>query len=53
MEEAKFWVENISNLGFPIIITIFLLVRLEKKLEMLTNSIIELNKNISNSRSGF
>ncbi|MFD1738723.1 YvrJ family protein [Bacillus salitolerans] len=53
MEEAKFWIENISNFGFPIVITIFLLVRLEKKIEMLKNSIVDLNKNISNSRGGF
>ncbi|MFD1738839.1 YvrJ family protein [Bacillus salitolerans] len=53
MEEANFWIDNISNLGFHIVITLFLLVRLERKLEMLRNSIVELNKNISNSKGGF
>lgn len=52
MEETKFWLENISNLGFPIVISLFLLVRLEKKLESLTKSIVELNNNISNVKGG-
>lgn len=52
MEEAKFWIESISNFGFPIVITIFLLTRLEKKMELLRYSIEELNKNIINSRGG-
>ena len=38
---------NIANLGFPIVISIYLLVRIEGKLNELTNSIIELSKVIS------
>ncbi|MBC8587517.1 YvrJ family protein [Paratissierella segnis] len=38
---------NIANLGFPIVISIYLLVRIEGKLNELTNSIIELSNSIS------
>lgn len=34
----------IGNVGFPIVVTIFLLVRFEKKLEKLENAIQELTK---------
>ena len=43
MEEAKFWIESISNLGFPIVITLYLLIRYEPRLDNLRNSIDELN----------
>ena len=36
----------IGNLGFPIVISVFLLVRIETKLESLTKSIYELSKSI-------
>ena len=36
----------ISNLGFPIAISLYLLVRIEGKLQGLTDSINELSKNI-------
>ena len=35
---------NIANLGFPIVISIYLLVRIEGKLNQLTISINELTK---------
>lgn len=35
---------NIANFGFSIVISIYLLVRMEKKIEDLTKSINELNK---------
>jgi hypothetical protein len=35
---------NIANLGFPIVISLFLLVRIEGKLNELTKSITELSK---------
>lgn len=35
---------NIANLGFPIVISLFLLVRIEGKLSELTKSITELSK---------
>ncbi len=38
---------TIANLGFPIVISIYLLVRIEGKLNELTNSIIELSNTIS------
>lgn len=36
----------IANLGFPIVVSIYLLVRIEGKLESLTTSIHELAKSI-------
>lgn len=41
---------NIANLGFPIVISIYLLVRIEGKLNELTQSISELSKTISTLR---
>lgn len=40
-------VSMIANLGFPIGVSIFLLVRVEGKIEKLAESINELSKNIS------
>lgn len=37
---------NIANLGFPIVISIYLLVRIEGKLNQLSESINELSKTI-------
>ena len=37
---------NIANFGFSIVISVYLLVRMEKKIESLTESINELNKTI-------
>lgn len=37
---------NIANLGFPIVLSIYLLVRIETKLDQLTESINNLSKNI-------
>lgn len=39
---------GIANYGFPIIIAIYLLVRMESKMEKLTESILELSNKISN-----
>ncbi|HAE92087.1 YvrJ family protein [Tissierella praeacuta] len=38
---------GIANLGFPIVLSIYLLVRIEGKLNQLSESIIELSKTIS------
>ena len=38
----------IANYGFPIIIAVYLLVRMEQKLETLERAINDLNKNIEN-----
>lgn len=40
---------SIANLGFPIVVSIYLLVRIEGKLNDLTESINELSNAISNS----
>ncbi len=40
---------GIANLGFPIVISVYLLVRIEGKLNQLSESIMELSKSISNS----
>ena len=38
----------IANVGFPVLVSIYLLIRIETKLENLTISINELSKNILN-----
>lgn len=38
---------HIANLGFPIVVSIYLLVRVENKLDSLTRSINELTKTIA------
>ena len=45
MEEL---ISNIANLGFPIAVSVYLLVRMEKKLEGLTESIDKLSQAINN-----
>ncbi len=37
---------NIANFGFSIVISVYLLVRMEKKIEELTKSINQLSKKI-------
>lgn len=37
---------NIANFGFSVVISIYLLVRMESKIDELTKSINELNKSI-------
>lgn len=39
---------GIANLGFPIVLSIYLLVRIEGKLNQLSESITQLSKTISN-----
>lgn len=41
----------VANLGFPIAISLYLLVRIEGKLQSLTDSINELSKNIINLKN--
>lgn len=38
--------QSIANLGFPIAITLFLLIRMESKIETLSNSINQLTMTI-------
>ena len=40
-------ISAIANLGFPIAVSIFLLVRLERKMDELTGSVKELSRAIS------
>lgn len=37
----------VANLGFPIVVSLYLLIRVERKIEELTACIKEVNKNIS------
>ena len=41
---------SVANLGFPIVISIYLLVRIEGKLGDLSASIVELSKTIANTK---
>ncbi|PKK39730.1 hypothetical protein ABB02_01071 [Clostridiaceae bacterium JG1575] len=38
------WAHFIGNLGFPIAVTLYLLIRIESKLELLTQSINQLSQ---------
>lgn len=40
--------QMVTNLGFPAIVTMYLLIRIEGKLENLSNSISALSTNINN-----
>ncbi len=42
--------EYISNLGFPIVLSLFLITRIESKLEVLSESIKELSVVIQNMK---
>ncbi len=44
MEEI---ISQVANFGFPIVLSVYLLVRVEGKLEKLTESINELSKTIA------
>ncbi len=41
---------QIANFGFPVVLSMYLLVRIEGKLEVLTGAINELSKVISGSK---
>ena len=41
----------IANVGFPVAVSIYLLIRLESKLEPLTDSINKLSNNIINLKA--
>lgn len=42
------FLSNIANVGFPIALSMYLLVRIEGKLQMLSDSISELSKSLLN-----
>lgn len=41
----------VGNLGFPIAVTLYLLIRIEGKLELLTQSINQLSKTLVGDRT--
>lgn len=49
MEEL---LHSIGNVGFPIVVSIYLLVRVEGKMEELTRSILELSQTIRGTQRG-
>ncbi|MED3922726.1 YvrJ family protein [Priestia aryabhattai] len=46
--DIPMWVGVLGNFGFPIVITFYLLFRVEKKMENLESVILELAKVIEN-----
>jgi hypothetical protein len=47
-----FLLSAISSVGFPIVLTVYLLVRFERKLEMLTDTILKLSDSINKQQTG-
>ena len=45
------WIPLIGEIGFPIVITMYLLLRIEQKIETLSTSITELNSSIIHFQS--
>lgn len=45
-------IQQIANLGFPIVLSMYLLVRIESKMELLTNSIHQLSTAIGQDKGG-
>ncbi|MCA0987188.1 YvrJ family protein [Guptibacillus algicola] len=41
------WMSLISDVGFPIVVTLYLLHRIEQKLDTLNDTILQLPENIS------
>lgn len=41
---------SVANLGFPIVISLYLLIRIEGKLNQLTESINELSRTIADAK---
>ncbi|MEK4908530.1 YvrJ family protein [Niallia sp. Sow4_A1] len=39
MDDLQFWITTIGNFGFPVVITMYLLIRFEKKIEALESTI--------------
>ncbi|GBF11074.1 YvrJ family protein [Tepidibacillus infernus] len=52
MNEASEWYNAIGNVGFPIVIAIYLLIRFEKKIDTLRQSIDQLGQAIREYTSG-
>jgi len=48
MEEM---LQGLANYGFPIVVSVYLLVRMESKLDQLTEVILKLNETITNKNA--
>lgn len=48
MEEM---LQGLANYGFPIVVSVYLLVRMESKLDELTEVILKLNETITNKNA--
>ena len=48
MEEM---LKGLANYGFPIVVSVYLLVRMESKLDQLTEVILKLNETITNKNA--
>ena len=44
--------KNVANLGFPIVVAVYLLMRMEGKIEQLTSSITSLSNAIEHNMLG-
>ena len=40
------WIDLLQNFGFPIVVTFYLLMRIEAKLEQLASSIVRLDQTL-------
>lgn len=52
MNEVNEWYNAVGNVGFPIVIAIYLLIRFEKKIDSLRESIDQLGQAIRNDMTG-
>lgn len=52
MNEINEWYNAIGNVGFPIVIAIYLLIRFEKKIDILRQSIDQLGQAIRDYTTG-
>ncbi|ASR49497.1 hypothetical protein B4V02_23820 [Paenibacillus kribbensis] len=52
MDDVPSWVQIIANVGFPIGVTFYLLIRFEKKIDVLSETMGNLIEAIKNSSTG-
>ncbi|MEH6987144.1 MULTISPECIES: YvrJ family protein [Cytobacillus] len=51
MEDIQAWITVMGNFGFPVVVSIYLLVRFEKKIETLGSTIQELGEIIRSTKT--
>ncbi|OKP96767.1 YvrJ family protein [Paenibacillus sp. P46E] len=51
-EDISVWVQIIGNFGFPVGVTLYLLIRFEKKIDVLSDTINKLIDVIRSNRTG-